>query len=224
MVRFDPNAASGGLVSSHITMRTISSDGEHELIVNKSRFRCALARVTSEPATREFIASRRKVHWNAAHHCTAYILGTAGETQRGNDDGEPAGTAGVPMLEVLRQRRLTNIVAVVTRYFGGVKLGAGGLIRAYGSAVSQAIDALGTVQLRPVLIVTVSTGHGHGARLEGLLRRQRHHIVDVRYGQGIELDVAVGHADLPGFTEWLAMRTAGAAAAAVTGQTVLEAP
>lgn len=101
-------------------MRTIRQAGEFELEVKKSRFLCALARVTSESEAREFVQSRRKLHHDARHHCSAFVLGDLGEIQKSSDDGEPAGTAGVPMLEVLRRNELTNTAAVVTRYFGGV--------------------------------------------------------------------------------------------------------
>ena len=110
-------------------MRTIRENGEHELEIKRSRFLCALARVDSDEAAREFIAERRKLHHEARHHCTAYVL-DEGRAQRSNDDGEPAGTAGAPMLEVLRRNEITGVVAVVSRYFGGVLLGAGGLVRA----------------------------------------------------------------------------------------------
>ena len=127
---------------------TIKQDGLHEIEIKKSRFICQLKRVSSEEEAREFINQVKKEHYKARHNCSAFILGEQATSKRSSDDGEPAGTAGVPMLTVLEQHHLTNVVAVVTRYFGGIKLGAGGLIRAYAGAVSQAIDAVGKVEVK----------------------------------------------------------------------------
>ncbi len=127
---------------------TIKQDGLHEIEIKKSRFICQLKRVSSEEKAREFINQVKKEHYKARHNCSAFILGEQATSKRSSDDGEPAGTAGVPMLTVLEQHHLTNVVAVVTRYFGGIKLGAGGLIRAYAGAVSQAIDAVGKVEVK----------------------------------------------------------------------------
>lgn len=111
-----------------------------ELIIKKSRFLTYLYPCKDEESAKEYIRQLRKQHPNANHHCYAFIIGDQNELQRSNDDGEPQGSAGVPMLEVLRQRQMQDILAVTVRYFGGIKLGAGGLIRAYGGSVSQALD------------------------------------------------------------------------------------
>src|SRR5690606_19439535 len=114
-----------------------------EIEVKRSRFLCRLVRVETEEAVRGVIDSARREHYGARHHCSAFVLGTASapdQVRRSNDDGEPSGTAGRPMLEVLSGRGLIDTVAVVTRYFGGTMLGAGGLARAYSDAVSAAID------------------------------------------------------------------------------------
>jgi len=113
-----------------VTYRTIRQDGETEIEIKKSRFICSLKRIQSEDEAKAFIQALKKEHWKANHHCSAYVLGENHEIQRSSDDGEPSGTAGVPILEVLKKNDLINMVAVVTRYFGGTKLGAGGLIRA----------------------------------------------------------------------------------------------
>lgn len=203
-------------------MRTIGSDIEHELVINRSRFICALKRVGDEAEAREFVADRRKTHWNATHNCTAYRVGEDARIQRSSDDGEPSGTAGIPMLEVLRHRELTDVVAVVTRYFGGVKLGAGGLVRAYGNAVSEAVDVAGTVRLHSLPLVTVTVEYEFGGGVEAALRRRGHTIVDARYGELVELDVAVEDPD--SLREGLAELTAGHALMEVTGSTVVEKP
>ncbi|WP_306369726.1 YigZ family protein [Nocardiopsis sp. CC223A] len=203
-------------------MRTIRRDGEHEQEIKRSRFLCALARVADEEAAREFIARRRREHWNATHNCTAYILGEDGGVQRSSDDGEPAGTAGVPMLEVLRHRGMTDTVAVVTRYYGGVKLGAGGLIRAYGNAVSAAIDAVGVLERRRLLVVDVFADYVIGGRLESDLRDSRFHVRDVDYRDRVRVEVALPEAELPEFEVLLAELTGGKAESEVRGSTVVD--
>ncbi len=106
-------------------MRMIGKGGSVELEVRRSRFVCTLERVADEAAAVEFLGRHRRAHRDATHNCTAYVVGERGEITKSSDDGEPAGTAGVPMLEVLVRRGLTGTAAVVTRHFGGVKLGAG---------------------------------------------------------------------------------------------------
>jgi uncharacterized YigZ family protein len=203
-------------------MRTIRRGGEHEIEIRKSRFICAMARVDSEEAARAFIAERRKEHWSANHNCTAYVLGADGGVQRSSDDGEPAGTAGVPMLEVLRHRRITDAVAVVTRYFGGTKLGAGGLIRAYGNSVSAAIEEFGLLERRRLLVVDVFADYVLGGRLESDLRDSALTVREVAYEDRVRIEVALPEAELPGFEIRLAELTGGKAEFEVRGTTVIE--
>lgn len=190
-------------------MYTIKASGEIELEVRRSRFICALARAGDEAQAQAFIAERRRAHRAATHHCTAYVLGERGEITRGNDDGEPAGTAGTPMLEVLTRRRLTGVVAVVTRYFGGIKLGAAGLVRAYGQAVGAAVDEVGLVVRRPAVTVTVTVDHARAGRLQGDLRTCPYRLTATRYGTRVELDLLVPTERLEDFDAWLAALTAG---------------
>lgn len=127
---------------------TIKDDGIVEVEIKKSRFICHLKRVKTEEEARDFINRIKKEHHKANHNCSCFILGEHGGIKRSSDDGEPSGTAGVPMLTVLEKHGLTDTVAVVTRYFGGIKLGAGGLIRAYAGSVAQAIEELGKVLVK----------------------------------------------------------------------------
>lgn len=128
--------------------KTIKEDGIVEEEIKKSRFICHLKRVESEDEARDYIAQIKKKHHKANHSCSAMIIGENSEIKRSSDDGEPSGTAGVPMLTVLEKQELTNIVAVVTRYFGGIKLGAGGLIRAYSGSVANATKEIGIVEVK----------------------------------------------------------------------------
>ena len=122
--------------------RTIRQDGQAQEEIKKSRFICHAKRVYSEEEARDFIAAIKKEHYKATHNCSAFIVGEKSEIKRTSDDGEPSGTAGVPMLGVMENHQVTNVCFVVTRYFGGIKLGAGGLIRAYAGSVALAIKEL----------------------------------------------------------------------------------
>ena len=128
--------------------RTISQDGQAQEEIKKSRFICHAKRVYSEEEARDFIAAIKKEHYKATHNCSAFIIGEKSEIKRTSDDGEPSGTAGVPMLGVMENHQLTNVCFVVTRYFGGIKLGAGGLIRAYAGSVALAIKEIGLIEIK----------------------------------------------------------------------------
>lgn len=128
--------------------KTIAKDTSFEEDIKKSRFICQLKRVNSEEEAREFIAAIKKDYHKANHSCSAMIIGQDSQIKRSSDDGEPSGTAGIPMLTVLEKQGLTNVVAVVTRYFGGIKLGAGGLIRAYSGAVAHTLLQAGLVEVK----------------------------------------------------------------------------
>lgn len=128
--------------------RTIKEDGQVQEEIKKSRFICHAKRVYSEEEARAFITAIKKEHYKATHNCSAFIIGERSEIKRTSDDGEPSGTAGVPMLGVLENHNLTNVCVVVTRYFGGIKLGAGGLIRAYAGSVALAVKEIGIVEIK----------------------------------------------------------------------------
>lgn len=149
---------------------TIAGAVEHEISVRKSRFLTRIEPVSSVENAETVIAGIRKRAWDANHNCTAMVTGLLGDQARSSDDGEPSGTAGVPMLEVLRRRELTDVVAVVTRYFGGVKLGAGGLVRAYSSAVSETLDLSTLLRRASLRQVTIEVPHADAGRYDNLLR------------------------------------------------------
>lgn len=128
--------------------RTIKEDGQVQEEIKKSRFICHAKRVYNEEEARDFISAIKKEHYKATHNCSAFIVGERSEIKRTSDDGEPSGTAGVPMLGVLENHNLTNVCVVVTRYFGGIKLGAGGLIRAYAGSVAQAVKEIGIIEIK----------------------------------------------------------------------------
>ncbi|MFW5913732.1 MAG: YigZ family protein, partial [Bacillota bacterium] len=139
-------------------MQSIKRPVTHETIIKHSRFIAFLAPVFTKAEADKFIASIKSEHPDANHHCFAYIVGDEGIVQKAEDDGEPSKTAGVPMLETLKKNTLTNIVAVVVRYFGGIKLGAGGLIRAYGKSVSDALEKAVPSERTEVLSLSIRAG------------------------------------------------------------------
>jgi uncharacterized YigZ family protein len=203
--------------------RTIARNGTHELEIKKSRFLCSLVRTASEEEARLAIDATRKRYWDANHTCTAWRIGPEGRLQRSSDDGEPAGTAGIPMLEVLRHRGLTDVLAMVTRYFGGTKLGAGGLIRAYGTAVSEAIAVAGIVERRPLLIESFTVSHAESGRIEHALRASVFPLRDVAYNASdVEFIVSLEPAAVTSFASFLAELTMGQAALIDRGTETVE--
>lgn len=150
---------------------TIADPVRHEIVVTKSRFIADVAPASSIEEANAVVAAARKEFWDARHHCSALVIGPDGSTQRSNDDGEPAGTAGAPMLAVLRGSGLTDIVAVVTRYFGGTLLGAGGLVRAYGRAVSAALESAQRLDRVVVSLHAVVVPVADAGRADHVLRR-----------------------------------------------------
>ncbi|MDT2742673.1 YigZ family protein [Lactococcus garvieae] len=173
---------------------TIKKDFIAEEEIKKSRFICHLKRVYTEEEARAFISEIKKEHHKANHNCSAFTLGERQEIQRSSDDGEPSGTAGVPMLEILKKREITNVCAVVTRYFGGIKLGAGGLIRAYAGSVGHALDQVGLVKFvtQEQLILTLDYGNYDGLQrflcTQGLVISESEFLSDVTVKLFVDLD------------------------------------
>jgi len=133
-------------------LKTIADEVKVEIVIERSRFICYLKRINSIQEGTDFVNSIKKIHWNANHNCSAMIYHN---NARSSDDGEPSGTAGVPMLNVLKHNDLDEVVAVVTRYFGGIKLGAGGLIRAYSNSVSEALQNSKIVEVVEMTVIDV---------------------------------------------------------------------
>ncbi|KAB1644107.1 YigZ family protein [Gulosibacter chungangensis] len=156
----------------------LRGDIEHEIEIKRSRFICYLSRVESQTEAREFVELIRAEHRLARHHCTAFVIGADRMIQRSNDDGEPSGTAGLPMLEALtlftRPQEptpdLSDTIAVVVRYFGGVLLGAGGLVRAYSDSVSQALALAKFYTRQRMRLFSLAAPHAEAGRWENELR------------------------------------------------------
>jgi uncharacterized YigZ family protein len=198
---------------------TIARDVEAEIEVKRSRFLCTLTRVGDETAARALVERLRKQHWDARHHCSAFILGPPpSPVERSSDDGEPAGTAGGPMLDVLRGAGVSDVAAVVTRWFGGTLLGAGGLVRAYGDAVRAALDQAGTLRRSLVREHFLELDHADAGRVESELRSRGIAVLDTTYAAGVSLILGVAPADEPRLAAVLAELTAGTAETQVVGE------
>lgn len=188
---------------------TVKEYGEHEIIIQKSRFIAHVKRTETEQDAQEFIQKIKKKHWNATHNCSAYLIGEHDQIQKANDDGEPSGTAGVPILEVLKKRQLKDTTVVVTRYFGGIKLGAGGLIRAYSKATSEGLDATGIVQRRLVQVMQVKIDYTWLGKIEKELRASEYKIKDIHYLDIVQVEVYVDESQINKFSEWMVELTNG---------------
>lgn len=190
---------------------TVKAEGTHEINIQKSRFIAHVKRAETEEEAQGFIQEIKKEHWNATHNCSAYMIGEHDQIQKANDDGEPSGTAGVPMLEVLKKRNLKDTVVVVTRYFGGIKLGAGGLIRAYGRAVSEGIDSIGIVQRTLMTVMHVKADYTWLGKLENEIRSSDYQLKVIHYSDLVEMEVYVKEDKVNEFLEWMTELTNGQA-------------
>lgn len=191
--------------------QTIAAPAEAELEISRSRFLTRLERVSTEAEARAVIAAARDAHPRARHHCSAFVLGPDMRTQRSNDDGEPSGTAGAPMLDALTSAGLSDVVAVVTRYFGGVLLGAGGLTRAYRAAVAEAVLGAERVVRAPRQRVAILSAYDVAAQIEAEARRRDWAVGEARYGEAVERDFAIAATEVPALIALAAELSAGAA-------------
>ena len=193
-----------------------------ELVIQRSRFLAIAARATTEDAARALVARQRSAHPAARHHCSAFVVEVAHSQPvvRSSDDGEPAGTAGMPMLEVLRGSGYTNIAVVVVRYFGGIKLGTGGLVRAYAGAVSEVLRDAPAVEPVRRKLFTLSLDHADAGRVIAELSARGIEVADIAYGQRAVLTL-VG---APELVEAVALATRGAGQLQPAGERLVEVP
>ncbi len=166
-------------------MYHIQADTETEIIIKKSRFITYLHQVSDEEEAKAYIQAIKKLHPNANHHCYAFVIGEYDEIQRSNDDKEPSGTAGVPMLECLRQRKLQDILAVTVRYFGGIKLGAGGLIRAYSLSVAEAINHAVLTEKQRLNKCRIAFPYDMLGKLDYFFRNEGMQVLDKQYEEQV---------------------------------------
>jgi uncharacterized YigZ family protein len=191
--------------------RTIRGPVTATVEERRSVFECWLRRVDSADDARAVVAEARRVHCDARHHCSAWVLGPEGALTRSNDDGEPAGTAGTPILEALVHSGFSDVAAVVTRWFGGTLLGTGGLVRAYGDAVRAALAEAQSLHRELRELATLEVGHADAGRIDHDLRASGVVVTDVDYGRSVILHVAVPVGDRAAVSERVARLTGGAA-------------
>ena len=171
--------------------RTIKEDGQVQEEIKKSRFICHAKRVYSEEEARDFITAIKKEHYKATHNCSAFIVGERSEIKRTSDDGEPSGTAGVPMLGVLENHNLTNVCVVVTRYFGGIKLGAGGLIRAYAGSVALAVKEIGIIEIKEQAGIAIQMSYAQYQEYSNFLREHKLTEIETNFTDQIDTIIYV---------------------------------
>jgi uncharacterized YigZ family protein len=167
--------------------RMLKDYADTYFIEKKSKFISYAQPVSSEEEALQFINGIRKKHYDATHNCYAYILGESMNIQRSSDDGEPSGTAGVPILEVLKKERITNSAIVVTRYFGGIMLGAGGLIRAYTEGAVRGVNAAGTVLVKPYSLYRLKMDYGMLSKLQHEISRKDYIIENIEYLENVTM-------------------------------------
>lgn len=190
---------------------TVKGYGEREIVIQKSRFIAQVDRAANEEEAKAFVQRIKKRHWNATHNCSAYVIGEGNGVQKANDDGEPGGTAGVPILEVLLKKGLRDTVVVVTRYFGGIKLGAGGLIRAYGRAAAEGIESAGIVKRSLMRSMTAGFDYTWLGKIENELAASPYVLKETRYSDRVEMDILVPMGEEDAFASWMAGLTNGQA-------------
>ncbi len=196
----------------------------HEIEIKRSRFIATLARTDSPDMARTVIDEVKRKHPQARHHCSAYLISGDGRApyQHSSDDGEPAGTAGPPMLEALRAADTWNVTAVVARYFGGTLLGTGGLIRAYSSVVSEALAQAVKAELHSLAVLESHLSPADAGRIESELRAAGAHILQVDWGTDVAVRIGVETSKIPAFNELLASASQGSHTFHVAGHTIVE--
>jgi uncharacterized YigZ family protein len=190
---------------------TIADFGQKEIVIHKSRFIGYAQPVTSEKEAVAFIERIKKQHGDATHNCSAFVIGERDEIQRSSDDGEPSGTAGKPILEVIRKQGIKDTAIVVTRYFGGIMLGAGGLIRAYTQGAAAAIHAAGYIERTLHQIVSARVDYTWVGKIQRDLEHREDTIQHIDYLDKVTFHIAVRVGEVEAFEQWMNNLTAGQA-------------
>lgn len=206
------------------TYQCLKEGGVGEIREKKSRFIATLRPVTTEEEATAFINETKKKYWDAKHNCSAFVIGRNSELTRCSDDGEPSGTAGRPMLEVLTGAGLTDVCVVVTRYFGGVLLGTGGLIRAYQAAVKEGLANAKIVKRMPGTVYSVQADYSNAGRLQNLFGREEVIVSDSSYGADVIFTIVLLPETEEATLKKIADATDGVAVVSKQGETEVEVP
>jgi uncharacterized YigZ family protein len=191
--------------------KTVRDYGSKEIVIKKSRFIGYAKPASTEEEALQFIDEIKKKHWNATHNCSAYMIGERDEIQKASDDGEPSGTAGKPILEVIKNQGLKDIVIVVTRYFGGIMLGAGGLIRAYTDGAVAAIEGAGSIVNVLHQEVFVEVEYPWLGKLENELRNRETRMGETQFTDKVTLTCLPEVSESDSFIAWITDLTQGQA-------------
>lgn len=182
---------------------TIDKEIITEFVVEKSKFISHMCPVSTEQEAISYVESIRKKHYNATHNVPVYVIGEKYEIQKYSDDKEPAKTAGVPVLEMLKKRSITNVCIVITRYFGGIKLGTGGLVRAYTHAAQLAIDEVGLKRVDEYATAIWEYDYSYHDKILHLLENYFHKIMDIQYTAMIRVEIVMNADEYDEFFEQL---------------------
>lgn len=193
---------------SFLPYRIVYEGGEGEIVEKKSRFIATIAPVENEEEATAFIERIRKKYYDARHNCPAFVIGRNKELTRCSDDGEPSGTAGKPILEVLLGAGLTNVAVVVTRYFGGTLLGTGGLVRAYTQAVQEGLAACKIATMRYGVTIRIETDYTDLGKIQHLLNNKEIPIISSEYTDKVALMVQLPKEQAEGLRKELTEATA----------------
>lgn len=202
--------------------RMLKDYADTYFIEKKSRFISYAQPVYSEEEALQFLSVIRKKHYDATHNCYAYIIGESMNIQRSSDDGEPSGTAGIPILEVLKKEEITNSIIVVTRYFGGIMLGAGGLIRAYTEGAARGVKAAGTVMVQPFAVYQLKMDYGLLSKLQYEIAKKDYIIESIEYLESVTMRVLTALELENAFIEDIAQWTNGTILAEPLGEQMLK--
>lgn len=189
--------------------KVITSEGTGEIVEKKSRFIATAFKVESAKEAEEKIAEVSKKYWDARHNCYAYVIGANGETTKCSDNGEPSGTAGKPILEVINGSGITNVLIIVTRYFGGVLLGTGGLVRAYTQAAQAAIAASEVGEVVYAQKLTVVVGYNMINNVQYFFSQNDINVRDSRYEAHVQFDICIRESDVDKIKAGLTQKTEG---------------
>ena len=198
--------------------RVLLSDGQGEYVEKKSRFIATVRKCETEEEAVAFVGEMKKKYWDARHNCSAFCIGSKGELTRCSDDGEPSGTAGRPMLEVLLGSGIRNVAVVVTRYFGGVLLGTGGLVRAYTQAVKEGLAACKVGEMRPGTELKIDTDYNDIGKILYLLGQRGVEPLESDYGEKVSLKVLMPREEAESFEKEVTEATAGRARLEKSGE------
>lgn len=188
--------------------KTTAENGTASYEIQKSRFIAYTSHVETETEARDFVTAIKKKHFDARHNCSAWVLGADSSQQKSNDDGEPGGTAGNPILESIKQHGLTNVVVVVTRYFGGIKLGAGGLIRAYSHTASLGLEATPCLEVKPFCLMEAEMDYSLLGTVENWIRNEELRTGETAYLDKVTVRLLVEPADCEAISTELTNLTA----------------